>query len=71
MKFDIIEWCVDNFNKEELQWISETSEQILVDKYWKDNLPESDFSLQSDGFSEPFEYNNGCSSVQPDFILQG
>lgn len=24
-----------------------------------------------DGFSDPFEYSNGCKSAQPDFIVQG
>lgn len=27
--------------------------------------------LWSDGDSEPFEYNNGCKSIQPSFIVQG
>jgi len=71
MKFDIIEWCFDNFTEEERQWISEMSQEVIVNKFWEDNLPESDFSLKSDGFSEPFEYSNGCTSIQPNFIVQG
>ena len=55
MNFDIIEWCKDNFTKEEIDfdWIDETSRQILISKYWKANLPQGDFCLQSNGYSEP------------------
>ena len=27
--------------------------------------------MECDGSSEPFEYDNGCSNIQPNFIQQG
>jgi len=53
MKFDIVNWLVDNFTDEERQWIGEMSQQVMVNKYWEGNLPSEDFTIQSDGFSEP------------------
>lgn len=64
MKFDIINWCMDNFNEEERSWIKETSQEVMTNKYWKQHLSESDFSLQSDGFSEPMD-DWDFSSPQP------
>jgi len=64
MNFDIIDWCKDNFTEEELDWISETSQQILTSKYWKANLPQDDFSLKSDSYSEPMD-DLDWSSAQP------
>ena len=64
MNFDIIDWCKDNFTEEELDWISETSQEILASKFWKSNLPQDDFSLQSDSYSDPMD-DLDWSSEQP------
>ena len=49
-----------------MEWIQHT----LYDKGLYVIETEYD-GMECDGSSEPFEYDNGCSSAQPDFIVQG
>jgi hypothetical protein len=62
MKFDIVNWLMDNFTDEDRQWIGEMSKEVQKEvltnmhwnkTYWERNLPSEDFTIQSDGFSEP------------------
>jgi hypothetical protein len=55
MEFDIIKWCLDNFDDQEREEIKDMSRQIAMNKYWETNLPISEFKLESDGSSEPFD----------------
>ena len=72
IKFDIVDWCMENFTEEELQWMSEMSAEVLANKYWSSVLPESDYSMKYDGDSGPFdEWDYVFKSEQPNFILQG
>ena len=49
-----------------IEWIKHGD----YDQAW--DLIETEYDgMECDGSSEPFEYDNGCSSVQPDFIVQG
>ena len=47
-----------------IEWLTFEHQSIIIEQ-------EYDGMEAVDGFSDPFEYGNGCTSVQPDFIMQG